>query len=75
MTKEYKEVPASWKLLLDDQRMSRCVQRLSYEIITQNGINERESQVYQQLLELLDIPSDVVSRIETEVNAAVRPTE
>ncbi|MEM9216276.1 MAG: urea ABC transporter ATP-binding protein UrtD [Cyanobacteria bacterium P01_F01_bin.150] len=42
--------------------------RLSYEIIAQNGINERESQTYQELLTLLDIPMDVVNRIETEVN-------
>ena len=49
--------------------------RLSYEIIAQNGINERESRAYQELLELLNVPNEVVNRIETEVNATVNQND
>ena len=44
--------------------------RLSYEVVVQNGINESESRTYQRLVELLDLPHEVVARIETEVKAA-----
>jgi pyrimidine operon attenuation protein / uracil phosphoribosyltransferase len=33
MSEPLKTVPATWKLVVDEQRFSRCIQRLSYEII------------------------------------------
>ena len=45
------------------------VLRLSYEIIRSNEINDREVVVYQKLLQLLDLPEDLVREIETEIEA------
>ncbi len=45
------------------------VLQLSYEIIRANEINEREAVVYQQLLQLLDLPPEIVQQVETEIEA------
>ena len=45
------------------------VLKLSYEIISSNQINQQEAVVYQKLLQLLNLPLDVVAEIEAEVNA------
>lgn len=51
--------------------------RLSYEVISASArspgeprINGKEAKAYRQLVELLDLPPQVVQRIETEVHAA-----
>ncbi len=45
------------------------VLKLSYEIIQFHGINEREVSAYQELLELLNLPIEIVEKIETEIKA------
>ncbi len=45
------------------------VLRLSYEIIRSNEINEQEIVVYQRLLELLDLPTELIKEVETEIEA------
>ncbi|ELS04363.1 urea ABC transporter, ATP-binding protein UrtD [Xenococcus sp. PCC 7305] len=45
------------------------VLRLSYEIIRSNEINEKEVVVYQRLLELLDLPNEIIEQVETEIEA------
>jgi len=45
------------------------VLRLSYEIIRSNDINEQEVVVYQKLLELLDLPTEIIEQVETEIEA------
>lgn len=45
------------------------VLKLSYEILSSNQINDKEAIVYQELLSLLNLPPEVVQRIETEVAA------
>ena len=37
---------------------------LSYEVISSNQINQDETAVYQQLLELLGLPDETVNRLE-----------
>ena len=54
---------------LNSTEEKEMVLRLSYEIISSNQINQLETVVYQQLLQLLDLPSEVVTKIETEVRA------
>ncbi|MEL6442180.1 MAG: urea ABC transporter ATP-binding protein UrtD [Cyanobacteria bacterium J06621_8] len=41
--------------------------RLSYEIIRANEINQQELTVYQQLLQLLALPQETVTQIETDI--------
>ena len=48
------------------------VLKLSYEIIISNQINQQEAVVYQRLLQLLDLPPEVIARIEAEVNSKYR---
>ena len=48
------------------------VLKLSYEIIISNQINQQEAVVYQKLLQLLDLPPEVVTQIEAEVNSQYR---
>ena len=48
------------------------VLKLSYEIISSNQINQQEAVVYQRLLQLLDLPPEVIARIEAEVNSKYR---
>ena len=48
------------------------VLKLSYEIIISNQINQQEAVVYQRLLQLLDLPPEVVTKIEAEVNSQYR---
>ena len=48
------------------------VLKLSYEIIISNQINQQEAIVYQRLLQLLDLPPEVVTKIEAEVNSQYR---
>ena len=43
------------------------VLRLSYEIIRSNEINEGEVVVYQKLLQLLNLPTETIDRVETEI--------
>lgn len=45
------------------------VLRLSYEIIRSNEINSDEVIVYQQLLTLLDLPTNIVEQAESEIEA------
>ena len=45
------------------------VLQLSYEIIRSNEINEHEVIVYQELLQLLNLPTEIVEQIETEIEA------
>ena len=48
------------------------VLKLSYEIIISNQINQQEAVVYQRLLQLLDLPPEVIAKIEEEVNSKYR---
>ena len=48
------------------------VLKLSYEIISSNQINQQEAVVYQRLLQLLDLPPEVIAKIEEEVNSKYR---
>ena len=43
------------------------VLKLSYEIIRSNEINSDEVTVYQQLLQLLDLPTEIVEQVESEI--------
>ena len=43
------------------------VLKLSYEVIRSNGINEQEILVYQELLELLDLPTEIIEQVEREI--------
>ncbi|MDJ0577112.1 MAG: urea ABC transporter ATP-binding protein UrtD [Xenococcaceae cyanobacterium MO_234.B1] len=45
------------------------VLKLSYEIISSNEINDREAVVYQKLLQLLDLPTEMVEQVEAEIDA------
>ncbi len=45
------------------------VLKLSYEIIRSNEINEHEVIVYQKLLKLLDLPTEIIEQVETEIEA------
>ncbi|MGK7898820.1 MAG: urea ABC transporter ATP-binding protein UrtD [Xenococcus sp. (in: cyanobacteria)] len=45
------------------------VLRLSYEIIRSNDINSNEVILYQQLLQLLDLPNNIVEQVESEIEA------
>ncbi len=45
------------------------VLKLSYEIIRTNGIHDREAVVYQNLLQLLDLPPEIVEQVQTEIEA------
>ncbi|NEP19012.1 MAG: TerB family tellurite resistance protein [Leptolyngbya sp. SIO4C1] len=54
------------------------VLRLSYEVISASArtpdeapINQEESRVYQQLVQLLDLPTETVKRVESEAQAAL----
>ena len=46
--------------------------QLSYEIISVNQINRQETIAYQQLLNLLNLPSETVQRIEATVNTSLQ---
>lgn len=48
----------------DDREM---VLKLSYEIISANSINDKEVAAYQELVQLLDLPAEVVQRVESDV--------
>ena len=50
------------KLTTQSQREQALM--LSYEVISSNQINQDEAAVYQQLLELLDLPDETVNRLE-----------
>ena len=52
---------------LTTQEEKEQVLRLSYEVISSNSINEAESIVYQELLELLNLSPEIVAKIEAEV--------
>ncbi len=45
------------------------VLKLSYEIIRSNEINEHEVIVYQKLLKLLDLSTEIIEQVETEIEA------
>ncbi|MEM9448629.1 MAG: urea ABC transporter ATP-binding protein UrtD [Cyanobacteria bacterium P01_E01_bin.6] len=45
--------------------------KLSYEIISSNQINQQEAALYQQLIQMIGLPFDVVHRLETEVRASM----
>lgn len=49
--------------LLETEEEKEKVLQLSYQIISNHGINELENQVYQELLKLLNLPQEVVDRI------------
>lgn len=57
------------KLKSQDQR--ELALKLSYEVIKANQINEQEAATYETLLTLLDLPSEVVQKIESEVNSTI----
>lgn len=46
------------------------VLELGYEIISSNLIDQQESEMYQTLVRLLDLPPEVVSQVEDRVNAS-----
>lgn len=59
---------------LKTQEEREQVLRLSYEVISTSArsqyepnINEDEAEAYQELIQFLDLPEDVVNRIESEV--------
>ncbi len=45
------------------------VLKLSYEIIRSNEINSDEIIVYQKLLQLLDLPTEIIEQVEAEIEA------
>ena len=47
--------------------------QLSYETISTNQISRQEAIMYQKLLTLLDLPLETVQRIESTVNANLKP--
>jgi urea transport system ATP-binding protein len=49
----------------DDRKMAL---RLGYEVLRVNGINEQESQIYQNFIGLLNLPTETVHEIEQQVN-------
>ena len=49
--------------LLDTDEQKEQVLQLSYQVISQNGINDWEKQAYQELLDLLNLPDEVVTRL------------
>ena len=49
--------------LLETEAQKEQVLQLSYQIISDHGINELENQAYQELLELLNLPAEVVNSI------------
>lgn len=54
---------------LTNEGERETVLRLSYEIIRSSTINEAGSMVYQKLLELLNVPPEMVQTIEAEIEA------
>ncbi|WP_334312240.1 DUF533 domain-containing protein [Oscillatoria sp. CS-180] len=50
------------QLTSDAQREQTLL--LSYEVIRSNGINKAEAASYQQLVSLLNLPPDIVNRLE-----------
>ncbi|MEB3210915.1 MAG: urea ABC transporter ATP-binding protein UrtD [Leptolyngbyaceae bacterium] len=44
---------------------------LGYEVIVSNGINEKEAVVYQHLVDLLGLPPERVTQLETDVRASM----
>lgn len=66
---------------LQTQAERELVLRLGYEVISSSArtpdeavINEEEQSAYQTLVDLLDLPADVVSRIEAEARSNPRST-
>lgn len=55
--------------MLESPELRETALKLSYEVICSNQINEREAGVYQELLELLALPPEVVQRVEQSVKA------
>lgn len=47
------------------------VLKLSYEVLSSQGINQREAIAYQRLLQLLELPPEVVQRVEQSVSAGM----
>lgn len=55
--------------LLQDPEQRETALKLSYEVICSNTINSTEAKVYQQLVELVALPPEVVQRVEQDVKA------
>jgi len=55
--------------LLKDPEQRETALKLSYEVISSNTINATEAKVYQQLVELVALPPEVVQRVEQDVKA------
>jgi urea transport system ATP-binding protein len=49
--------------LLQTEEEKKQVLKLSYQVISQNGINDLENQAYQELVKLLNLPDEVVNSI------------
>lgn len=54
--------------LQNDQEKEKVLS-LSYEIIRSNQINSQELLVYKKLLNLLDLPSEIVEKVEQNIEA------
>ncbi|MEO1211864.1 MAG: urea ABC transporter ATP-binding protein UrtD, partial [Cyanobacteria bacterium J06638_20] len=55
--------------LLKTPEERELVLKLSYEVLSSNQINQQEAIAYQQLLKALQLPPEVVQRVEQTVNA------
>lgn len=67
---------------LDSQQERELVLKLGYEVIASSArtpdepsINTEEAKAYQELVQLLNLPEDVVKRIETEAKVAIETDE
>ncbi|MEM9484564.1 MAG: TerB family tellurite resistance protein [Cyanobacteria bacterium P01_F01_bin.116] len=67
---------------LTTQTEKEFVLRLGYEVISSSArtpdeelINQDEQAIYQELVQLLDLPSDTVERIEKSAQAALGKTQ
>lgn len=57
--------------LLKTDEEKELALKLSYEVICANQINAKESAEYQQLLQLLQLPPEVVNRAEQTISAGL----
>jgi urea transport system ATP-binding protein len=55
--------------LLTTTEQRETALKLSYEVICSNQINDREARVYQELVQLLELPTEAVQRVEQTVKA------
>lgn len=67
---------------LETSEERELVLKLGYEVISASSrtpeepnINPEEAEAYQKLIQLLNLPPDVVKRVETEATAAMQQSE